>query len=83
MLTLLVIAFYIASIIMILVVTIGMMDEHVMPFGCPVCYSDGDRDLAGELDPWWRRRHDRVYCRMCKTRFKEHPNGSLVIDRDQ
>jgi hypothetical protein len=84
MLTLLVIAFYVAAIVMFFVVVFGMMDDHVMPFGCPACYYDGDHDLADQPRPWYRRHHaGGVYCRSCHTRFKEHPNGALVEDRDQ
>jgi hypothetical protein len=82
--TLLAIAFLVASVIMLFVVIFGMMDDHVMPFGCPACYYDGDHDLADQPRPWYRPIGEgRVYCRYCHKRFKEHPNGSLVEDRDQ
>jgi hypothetical protein len=70
--------FIIASAIVVAMVLFDSMDETVMPFACPACHHD-----AGRL-PWYRTvdREGRVRCANCGAMFKEHPDGSLVRDRD-
>ncbi len=54
-----------------------------MPFACPACFYGGDRDLADQPRAWFRTLSaDRVRCRECGKTFREHPNGSLVEERD-
>ncbi len=69
--------------IVVLVVLGGMIGSDMMPFACPACFWGGDRSLADEPRPWYARAgSDRVRCRNCGKHFKEHPDGSLVEDRD-
>jgi hypothetical protein len=83
MMTLLVILFYVGAVVMAAVIIFGMMDTHMMPLACPHCYHGSDENIAGEHRPWFERhREDRARCRWCGTWFHEHPNGSLVEDRD-
>lgn len=71
--------FLAGAVIMLFLVFVGMVDAEVMPFCCPACFADGDERIR-----WYRvvDRAGRVRCRSCGARFKEHPDGSLVADRD-
>lgn len=83
MMTVLAILFVIAAVVMAWVVVYGMMDAHVMPMACPHCHHGSDENVAGEHRPWYVRSDaEHARCRWCGTRFREHPNGSLVEDRD-
>ncbi|MGE5186418.1 MAG: hypothetical protein ACM31C_30390 [Acidobacteriota bacterium] len=68
--------------IVFLIVMGGMAGSDLMPLACPACYWGGDRSLAGEPRSWFSRASaERVSCRNCGKRFREHPDGSLVEDR--
>lgn len=70
------------------------MPATFTPLSCPAC---GRRDDE-EIRPWVARsRYDehrrpaswcerlgdgRRRCRMCRTTFREHPDGTLVQDRE-
>jgi len=54
-----------------------------MPWSCPSCFFGGDTDLADQPREWYVELWGGlVQCRQCGARFKEHPNGMLVEDRD-
>ncbi len=75
--------FLIGSAVLVGQVFFTMLGSDVMPFTCPRCHDGGDEDLAGDHVPWYRTyRNGTVRCRACGTGFKEHPNGTLVEDRD-
>ncbi len=77
------ILFILVVAIVFLIVLGGMLGSDVMPFACPACFWGGDRSIADEPLPWFRREsRERVRCRHCGKHFKEHPDGSLVEDRD-
>jgi hypothetical protein len=81
MTTFLTLFFIVGSFVMLARIFYGMADIDLMPFSCPKCYDGGDDSLIGTHDPWYRRHNGIVYCRMCHSVFREHPNGSLVEDR--
>ena len=73
---------YIGAIVLALLIFFGMRGSDSMPWRCPRCQMGGDENAAGEHRPWYARYRGGVRCRTCGTWFKEHPNGSLVEDRD-
>jgi hypothetical protein len=73
---------YIGAIVTALLIFFGMLGSDAMPWRCPRCQIGGDDDATGRTRRWYVRYGDRVCCRTCRTWFKEHPNGSLVEDRD-
>jgi hypothetical protein len=75
--------FIIGAIVAFALVFFGMLGTDAMPFACPRCHAPGDdEDIAGTSRPWYALHGSTVRCRTCHTWFKEHPNGSLVEDRD-
>jgi hypothetical protein len=78
---LLVILFFLSTLILIVRIFLDSMDAYVMPFSCPRCAFGGDDDLAGQHQPWYRERRGGVLCRECRAQFKEHGSGVLVEDR--
>lgn len=78
----LVFVFFVAAILTALTIYFGMLDAHVMPWSCPACYHGADEDIVGEYRHWYEAYRSYVRCRWCGTRFKEHPDGSLVQERD-
>ena len=54
----------------------------VMPWSCPHCAYGGKQDLEGYIRWWSDVERGRLQCRECGTIYKEHPNGTLVEDRD-
>ena len=66
-------------------VLVGMIlfDTDQMPWLCPRCGSGSDEDVAGQHLHWYRSIRGGYRCRTCGTAFKEHPNGTLVEDRDR
>jgi hypothetical protein len=78
-----VILFIIAAIVMAGFVFFGMADTELMPWSCPSCYHGADNNIAGQFRHWYVAHSDgSVRCRWCNARFREHPNGSLVPDRN-
>lgn len=78
--SLLTIVFIVGAIAVFAWIFFGMLDERVMPFSCPRCHAGSDETIAGTSVPWYREHRGGVECRSCYTRFREHPNGSLVED---
>ena len=73
----------VAAILLGLVIVIRLIPDDVMPLSCPSCYAGWGEDLIGRFRPWYiRRGNGRVRCRVCHTRFKEHPDGTLHRDPD-
>jgi hypothetical protein len=64
-----------------MMVFFGTVHAEAMPWSCPACYRGSDEDLAGQWIPWYDSSKYGVRCRWCGTRFKEHPDGTLVEDR--
>jgi hypothetical protein len=74
---------FIASAILVMItIYFSMLDAHVMPWSCPACYHGADEDIAGGRRHWYLSYGDHVRCRWCGASFKEHPDGSIVRDRD-
>jgi hypothetical protein len=79
----LLVLFIIGTVVIVVRILAWGLDAQVMPLSCPRCYEGGDTDLADAPRSWYVVvSNERVRCRHCHTRFKEHPNGSLVEDRD-
>jgi len=58
-------------------------DQLAMPVACPACRNQTERTMFGNWRDWYYLEGDRRYeCRQCHTRFREHPDGSFVRDRD-
>lgn len=85
-LMLLMILFLLASAATIVAIGVGMSsggslwpdDALPMPRSCPRCGRS-----TGENGEWYYlRAGGKTRCRRCRTAFKEHPNGSLVEDRE-
>ena len=75
--------FILVAILVVLVILIDMMPDDVMPLSCPACSAGWSEDVVGRPQPWYiRERPGRARCRMCRVRFKEHPDGTLHPDRD-
>jgi hypothetical protein len=73
--------FIIAAILVGLIIVIDLMPD--MPLSCPACFAGWSEDLFGQPQPWYiREHHERVRCRTCHARFKEHPDGTLHRDPD-
>ena len=60
------------------------LGDH-MPGSCPRCGQPDEPLTAsgiGGYKRWYHRAPgDRFQCRSCMTRFKNHPNGTMVEDR--
>jgi hypothetical protein len=57
-----------------------------LPGACPRCGKTDDAitasGVAGGYIRWYRQTPgQRLQCRVCLTKFKNHPNGTLVEDR--
>jgi hypothetical protein len=75
--------FVIGTVVLVVLMFLSTLHERVMPWACPRCHVGNDTDLLERARRWYDRLTDgRVQCRHCYTVFKEHPNGSLVEDRD-
>jgi hypothetical protein len=76
--------FMIAAVLLMLAIMIQMADTHAMPWTCAYCYYSGDDDDndIGRHRPWYRETARGYRCVRCGARFKEHPDGALVEDRD-
>ncbi len=74
--------FIVGTVVLAVLVFFGMLGTDAMPLSCPRCHSGGDEDIAGQHRTWYVRYRGRTRCRSCHTWFKEHPNGTLVEDRD-
>ena len=79
----LVILFIVGAIVMAALVFFGTIDAQIMPRSCPRCHAGSDDAIPGAIRPWYQVHPRNVRCRSCFTWFKEHPNGSLVEDRDR
>ncbi len=68
----------VVGIIVLLLLLDMLPDDQHMPSACPKC-ANGDSNGSR----WFRPvRKGVVRCRACDVVFKEHPNGSLVEDKD-
>jgi hypothetical protein len=67
----------------VLVVKIFFSNDDPLPWLCPRCGSGGDEDAAGMSRTWYATTRTGYRCRTCGTYFKEHPNGTVVEDRDR
>jgi len=72
--------FIVGSIVLSYLVIRELIGTEVMPLSCAHCHFGGDEDIAGQPRRWYTDHGDHVNCRHCGTRFKEHPNGTLVED---
>jgi hypothetical protein len=70
------------AIVFAAIVFVTMTDSEVMPLGCPRCHAGSEQPVGGVSIPWYQAWRGQVRCRHCLTRFREHPNGTLVEDRD-
>lgn len=79
----LLVLFIIGTVVLVVRILVWSLDARVMPLSCPRCHSGMDTDIVDASRNWYVVLSDkRVRCRHCHTQFKEHPNGSLVEDRD-
>ncbi len=77
------ILFMLVVALVLLMVWGSTVGNDAMPFSGPGGFHGGDRDLVDESRTWYARvGPGRVLCRSCGRLFKEHPDGSLVEDRD-
>jgi len=74
--------FVIAAVILILTIMIQMATTDAMPWTCAKCFYPGDDDQLGRHRPWYSQTERGYRCVHCGARFKEHPDGTLVEDRD-
>lgn len=84
MLKLLVALFILGTLVILWRIISWVLESSVlMPLSCPSCHEGMDTDVFDEPRAWFITLSDeRVMCRHCGTQFKEHPNGTLVEDRD-
>jgi hypothetical protein len=77
------ILFFLGAALLAWLIFRDMTGTDVMPLSCASCHFGGDDDLGGSRRPWYvDEQGDHVHCRRCGARFREHPNGTLVEDRD-
>jgi hypothetical protein len=75
--------FIIGTVVLVVLMFLSTLHERAMPWACPCCYTGNDTDIFDTPRRWYERLvGGRVQCRHCLAVFKEHPNGSLVEDRD-
>jgi hypothetical protein len=72
------IIFFILAFTMGILVVTGTSHAEVMPGSCPGCHQSVQPPAR-----WYGVLPDhRISCRYCGRRYKEHPNGTIVEDRD-
>jgi hypothetical protein len=92
MTTLFLILFIIGSVVLLILMLFGpsspvSLSSLGMPSKCPRC-GNVDENISSEsvvssYNLWYRSAPDGTYrCRYCHTRFRDHPNGTLIEDRD-
>lgn len=81
------ILFILGTLVLLLLMARDSLGDQ-LPSRCPRCGAP-DEDVSvrksgiAVYSRWYRERGDKgLQCRHCGTRFKDHPNGTLVEDRD-